>query len=133
MSILRKFTAAEWVGLATALLGLAISFGAHITATQEHDLLGVIALIATVVLGNAHIQNGKALARPAILQQLIDNAHQPAKAAVLLQELGINAVLTPPPVNTTTSGGSSVVQTPASATSPAAAPPPKQTRKAAGK
>lgn len=52
-------TPAEIVALVGGAISLAVTFGVHVSPAQGDSLTAFVGLLAALVLGNAHVRNGR--------------------------------------------------------------------------
>lgn len=53
-------TPVQIVSLSAAIITMAVQFGAHLNNVQQQSLLAVIGLLASMVIADSHIRNGRA-------------------------------------------------------------------------
>ena len=55
-----EITTAQTVALTAAVIDLLVQFGVDLTAGQQNALLAFFGVLASIVLADAHIRNGRA-------------------------------------------------------------------------
>jgi hypothetical protein len=100
-------TAAQVVGLAGAVISVAISFGVHISKEQQEAILALTAAVAAILFAaDAHVRTHRVRAEAvrhsadqhaASVQHAIDSHHELAKAALAAKQPLPDLVYPPPP------------------------------------